>query len=75
MEEYYDKSDKMIKLRTVPKHEEVTGETGKKYQLRRESVMENKVTGRVTRVVVDKITFDKPISDRFFTQNWLNTGK
>lgn len=75
MEEYYDKSDKMIKLRTVPRHEEVTGETGKKYQLRRESVMENKVTGRVTRVVVDKITFDKPISDRFFTQNWLNTGK
>jgi len=75
MEEYYDKSDKMIKLRTVPKHEEVVGETGKKYQMRRESIMENKVTGRVTRVVVDKFTLDKPISDRFFTQNWLNTGK
>ncbi len=75
VEEYYDKTGKMIKLRTITKHEEVTGETGKKYWLRRENVMENKITGRVTRVSVDKMTFDKPISDRYFTQNWLNTGK
>ena len=75
LEEYYDRNDKLIKLRTITKHEKILGETGKEYWLRRESVMENKVTGRTTRVAVEKITLDKPISDRFFTQNWLNTGK
>lgn len=75
VEEYYDKTGKMIKLRTITKHEIVKGETGKEYWLRRETIMENKVTGRGTRVAVEKMTFDKPISDRYFTQNWLNTGK
>lgn len=75
VEEYYDKTGKMIKLRTITKHEIVKGETGKEYWLRRETIMENKVTGRGTRVAVEKMTFDKPVSDRYFTQNWLNTGK
>ncbi|MBQ1628220.1 MAG: outer membrane lipoprotein-sorting protein [Treponema sp.] len=75
LEEYYDKNGKLIKLRSITKHEEVTSESGKKYWLRRENIMENKVTGRTTRVAVDKMTFDKPISERYFTQNWLNTGK
>lgn len=75
IEEYYDKNDKLIKLRTITKHSEVKGETGKNYWLRNETVMENKVSGRVTIVAVEKIVFDKPISDRYFTQNWLNTGK
>lgn len=73
--EYYDKTDKMIKTVEVEKHETVTGETGKKYQMRMSNILTNLVTGRQTRVSVDKIQFDKPISDRYFTQNWLNTGK
>lgn len=75
VEEYYDKTGKLIKLRTILRHEKVKGETGIEYWLRRETLMENKVTGRSTRVSVDKMTFDKPVSDRYFTQNWLNTGK
>ena len=31
--------------------------------------------GNKTTIIVDKFEFDKPVSDNYFTQNWLNTGK
>lgn len=77
IQEYYDKTDKLLKVCTIEKHQEVTSESGKKYQLRTVNYIVNKATGRSTRVTVDtsKVLFDKQISDRYFTQNWLNTGK
>lgn len=73
--EYYDKNDKMIKHNLIEKHQYVTSETGKKYAMRMVNLITNDVNGRQSRVIVDKVQFDKPISDRYFTQNWLNTGK
>jgi hypothetical protein len=75
MVEYYDKKDTLIKTYGIDAFEEFTGATGKKYWLRRHVTMKNVLTGHYTTVAVDKIEFDKPVATRYFTQNWLNTGK
>ena len=75
MVEYYDKKDTLIKTYGIDAFEEFTGATGIKYWLRRHVTMKNVLTGHSTTVAVDKIEFDNPVADRYFTQNWLNTGK
>lgn len=74
-QEFYDKKDKMIKTAELLDHGVVTGAKGTEYQLRKCQLVKNLVTGHSTKVTVDKIEFDNPISDSYFTQNWLNTGK
>lgn len=72
--DFFDKNDKKIKEYRIDKFETVT--VGDKvYQMRVENFIKNLETGCATRVIADKFTFDKPISDHYFTQNWLNTGK
>lgn len=75
--EFYDKKNpnKMIKLYEVEKIEIVKGSTGIKYPLRRQNLVTNLVTGRKTRITVGDFKFDEKIPDRYFTQNWLTTGK
>lgn len=75
--EFYDKKDesKMIKLYEVEKLEFVKGETGIEYPLRRSNLVSNLVTGRKTRIMVKDFKFDIPISDNYFTQSWLLSGK
>ena len=75
IEEYYDKNDNLIKLKTVIKHQRVKGETGKNYWLKKEVRIENRLTGRASRLIFDKFVFDKEISDHYFTQAWLESGK
>lgn len=72
--EYYDKKDKMIKTYRIEKFEKtVVG--SREYWMRLSNYVVNLETGCATRVIADSYVFDKPISDRYFTQNWLNTGK
>jgi len=73
--EYYNKTNKLIKTYIIEKIEIVKGATGIEYPLRRSSLLTNELTERKTRVWVGKYSWDKPISDGYFTQNWLNTGK
>ena len=75
--EYYDKKDsqKMTKLYEITQVEWVKGKTGIKYPLRRENVLTNLATNRKTRIRVVDFEFDDPISDSYFTQSWLQTGK
>lgn len=75
--EFYDKKDasKMIKTYEVEKLEMVKGATGITYPLRRSNLVTNLVTGRKTRVSVKEFEFDKKISDSYFTQSWLATGR
>ena len=51
------------------------GATGITYWLRRQNLFTNVLSGRKTRVTVKEYVFDKKISDGYFTQNWLSTGK
>ena len=75
--EFYDKKDasKKIKLYEVEKLEQVRGDSGTMYWLRTQNLFTNLVTGRASRVTVKKYVFDRKISDGYFTQNWLTTGK
>lgn len=73
--EYYDKKDVMIKTQEIEKFGKVAGITGKNYWIRQQVKTTNLASGRATVVSVGKQVLDKEISDRYFTQNWLNTGK
>ncbi|MCR5218930.1 outer membrane lipoprotein-sorting protein [Treponema sp.] len=73
--EFYNKKDVKIKEAILERFGQVKGATGKTYWLRQSQLVKNLETGKQTRVIVEDYTFDKPISDRYFTQNWLNTGK
>lgn len=75
--EYYDKKDldKMCKLYEITQVEWIKGKTGIKYPLRRENILTNLATNRKTRIRVVDFEFDDPISDSYFTQSWLQTGK
>lgn len=73
--EYYDAKDKMIKTYECLKIEMVKGATGIEYPLRRSNVITNLVTGRKTIATVKDFVFDEEISDAYFAQQWLTTGK
>jgi hypothetical protein len=73
--EFYNEKDKMIKTYECLKIDMVKGKTGIEYPLRRKSLVVNLVTGRKTYVTVKDFVFDEPISDGYFSQNWLITGK
>ena len=75
--EFYDKRnpDKMIKINEVEKLEMVKGVTGIEYPLRRTTVVTNLLTKRKSRVVVKDFKFDEKISDSYFNQTWLASGK
>ena len=75
--EFYDKRnpDKMIKLSEVEKLEMVKGVTGIEYPLRRSNLVTNLLTKRKTRIVVKYFKFDEIISDSYFNQTWLASGK
>ena len=65
----------MIKLSEVETLEMVKGVTGIEYPLRRSTLVTNLVTNRKSRVSVKEFKFDEKISDSYFTQSWLGTGK
>ncbi|MBB5225162.1 outer membrane lipoprotein-sorting protein [Treponema ruminis] len=73
--EYYDSKNNMIKLYECLKVEMVKGATGIEYPLRRSNIITNLVTGRKTIATVKDFVFDEPISDAYFAQHWLTTGK
>jgi len=73
--EFYDRTDKLLKVITTDEIEQVTSTTGKTYWMRKVQTAESKSNGHKTRISVDKFIFDKAVSDNYFTQNWLNTGK
>lgn len=71
--EYYNKADGLIKTLNV---ESVTVMNGK-YLLRDRQSMVNAKTGHKTviSVKVPSVKFDAGVSDKYFSQNWLQTGK
>lgn len=75
--EFYDKRnpEKMIKLSEVDKLEMVKGVTGIEYPLRRSTLVTNLLTKRKSRVTVKDFKFDEKISDSYFNQTWLASGK
>jgi len=71
MIEMYDKKGgDLLKVLNVEKLENVKG-----YWITMSAVMKNLKTGHSTRISITKIEIDKPIDDRLFSTNFLNTGR
>ncbi|MBQ0051252.1 MAG: outer membrane lipoprotein-sorting protein [Treponema sp.] len=76
MIEYYDKKDqsKMGKHYTTDGYREIKTAKGA-YWFREGATIENVLTGRKTVLTIKDVKFDEGISDAYFTQSWLQTGK
>ncbi|MBO8449881.1 MAG: outer membrane lipoprotein-sorting protein [Spirochaetes bacterium] len=66
----YDKQGGLVKELTVERLQNVNG-----YDTPVETLLENVQTGHATRMVITNIEVDKPVPDKVFTQNFLNTGR
>jgi tRNA U34 5-carboxymethylaminomethyl modifying GTPase MnmE/TrmE len=53
----------------------LTSKTGKKYTMRMKARMANNKTGRETVLEIKEPIMDGPMSDAYFTQQYLSTGK
>ncbi|MBR1537611.1 MAG: outer membrane lipoprotein-sorting protein [Treponema sp.] len=75
--EYYDKKDntKIMKTYTTEAWQYLTSKTGKKYTMRMKARIVNGFTGRQTVLDIKDPVFDAGISDGYFTQQYLSTGK
>lgn len=68
--EMYDKEGVLLKVLTVEEIKKVST-----YQTPVSTLLENVQSGHKTRLVITNIEVDKPVPDKVFTQNFLNTGK
>lgn len=73
--EYFDKSGKLVKKMEVTKLEQLTGVSGKKYNLRKVAEITNMQTGRRSVLTILSMELDKELKATYFSQNWLSTGK
>ncbi len=74
--EFFDKKDqtKLMKTYTTDSYREVKTSKGT-YWFREGACMKNEITGRTTKLDIEQIKFDEGVSDAYFTQSWLQTGK
>ena len=68
--EMYDKKGALLKVLEIEKIEK-QGD----YRIPMQGKMTNVQTKHTTRITILKLELDKPINDKMFTQNFLNTGK
>lgn len=66
----FDKKGKLVKELTVEKIQNING-----YDIPMANYLKNVQTGHSTRMVITNIEVDKPVPDKVFTQNFLNTGR
>ena len=66
----YDKRGALLKVLEIEKIEK-QGD----YRIPMQGKMTNVQTKHTTRITILKLELDKPINDKMFTQNFLNTGK
>ena len=68
--EMYDKKGALLKVLTVEKLEQKGG-----YWIPMNNYLKNVQTGHSTRLEIMQIEIDKPLSDKLFSTNFLNTGR
>jgi len=73
--EMYDKKGKLLKVNEIKSIKKMPGTNGRVYNVPMENVMTNVQTGHVTSMKMVNITVDQPLADRYFTQDFLATGK
>ena len=75
--EYFDKKnqDQIMKTYTTEDWIYLTSKTGKKYTMRMKARMANNKTGRETVLEIKDPIMDGPMSEAYFTQQYLSSGK
>ena len=73
--EMYDKKGKLLKVNEIKSLKKMPGTNNRVYNVPMENVMTNVQTGHVTAMKMANIVVDQPLPDRYFTQDFLSTGK
>ncbi|MBQ9205625.1 MAG: outer membrane lipoprotein-sorting protein [Treponema sp.] len=73
--ELYDKKGKLVKINEIKAINKMPGTNGRVYNVPMENVMTNVQTGHASSIKMVNITVDQPLPDRYFTQDFLATGK
>ena len=73
--ELYDKKGKLVKINEIKAINKMPGTNGRVYNVPMENVMTNVQTGHSSSIKMVNITVDQPLPDRYFTQDFLSTGK
>lgn len=73
--EMYDKKGNLLKVLTLEKLENKTGETGKSYDIPMVEYLQNVQNGRSTRLTIKQLKIDANVPDRVFTSSYLQNGK
>jgi hypothetical protein len=71
--ELYDKKGKLEKVSEIKSIKQYTG--NRTYNVPMEQIMTNVQTGHSTSLKILNLTVDKPLADKIFTPNFLNTGR
>ena len=64
-----------MKTYTTEDWKYLTSKTGKKYTMRMKARIVNNITGRQTFLEIKDPVMDAGVSDAYFTQQYLSTGK
>lgn len=73
--ELYDKKGKLMKVNEIKRIDKMPGANGRVYNVPMENVMTNVQTGHSSTIKMVNVELDKPLSDRYFTTDFLSTGK
>ncbi len=73
--EMYDKKGKLLKVNEIKSIKKMPGTNNRVYNVPMENVMTNVQTGHATILKMVNITVDQTLPERYFTTDFLNTGK
>ena len=73
--ELYDKKGNLLKVNEIKSITQMTGNGGHVYNIPTENVMTNVQKKHASIMKLGNLVIDKPLSDRYFTTDFLATGK
>lgn len=71
----FDKNEKLLKELTIKEIKNIKGAKDASYNVPIQTQIVNVQTGHSTSLIIRQIELDKPIPDKLFTSNFLNTGR
>lgn len=73
--ELYDKKGSLLKVNEIKSIQKMPGSNGRTYNIPTENVMTNVQKDHASIMKLGGIKVDQPLADRYFTTDFLNTGK
>jgi hypothetical protein len=73
--ELYDKKGSLLKVNEIKSIQKMPGSNGRSYNIPTENIMTNVQKDHATIMKLGGIKVDQPLADRYFTTDFLNTGK